>query len=395
MNESAQKPDKKRFPADLLNQTPDERVAYFWKHTSGHRYLNESAETFLDVVVDPAGANILIVYGPPGVGKTTLLEIARRAIIERSRVALVADPGYVPIVGLPAVSMGLPTFNWPDYWSRALVALNEPLVADKRLPRAAARLSQPAAEWPFARKDTRANLLLAWEHALHERRVQAVLIDEAQHIFFGLSGRALQRQLDCVKSQADRTGVLHVLAGTYELLTARNLNAQLTRRSVDIHFPRYRREVAEDVKVFQSVVGIFQRHLPLPEEPDLLGQWEFLYERSAGCVGTLKEWLTKALATATRQEKPMAVWDKYLVKYAHSRPAALKMLQSARRAEADLAEAEEEAEEKLPRLLSTPLQRRKRSPAVPTAPAPAKRGKRPVGERAPGRDPVMEVSNAN
>ena len=32
-------------------------------------------------------------------------------------------------------------------------------------------------------------------------------------------------------------------------------------------------------------------------EPDLVLQSEYFYERSVGCVGVLKDWLTRALAT--------------------------------------------------------------------------------------------------
>ena len=41
------------------------------------------------------------------------------------------------------------------------------------------------------------------------------------------------------------------------------------RRSVEIHFGRYRLDSAEDRLAFKSVVLTFQRHLPLAEEPDL------------------------------------------------------------------------------------------------------------------------------
>jgi len=77
-----------------------------------------------------------------------------------------------------------------------------------------------------------------------------------------------------------------------------NLSAQLSRRSVEIHFGRYRAESAEDCLAFKSVVLTFQRHLPLAEEPDLVGCWEALYEGSLGCIGVLKSWLNRSLAYA-------------------------------------------------------------------------------------------------
>jgi hypothetical protein len=88
------------------------------------------------------------------------------------------------------------------------------------------------------------------------------------------------------------------LLGTYDLLAFRDLNGQLSRRSLDIHFRRYSAESQEDVRVFKNAVLTFQRHLPLENQPDLLPLWEWLYERSVGCIGILKEWLDRALIAA-------------------------------------------------------------------------------------------------
>jgi hypothetical protein len=126
------------------------------------------------------------------------------------------------------------------------------------------------------------------------------MIDEAQHLAKVASGRRLLDQLDVIKSIANRTDTVHVLFGTYDLLAFRNLNGQLSRRSVDVHFPRYRAEVAEERKTFINIVHSFQKTLPLSEAPDLVKVWDFLYERSLGCVGILKQWLAKALSTALR-----------------------------------------------------------------------------------------------
>ncbi len=66
------------------------------------------------------------------------------------------------------------------------------------------------------------------------------------------------------------TTILHCLLGTYELLTFRNLSGQLSRRSVDIHFPRYQVDNPDDIQAFKSVLLTFQRQMPLIKEPDLV-----------------------------------------------------------------------------------------------------------------------------
>jgi hypothetical protein len=77
-----------------------------------------------------------------------------------------------------------------------------------------------------------------------------------------------------------------------------DLNGQLGRRSHDIHFGRYHLEQAADQEDFLRVLVSFEQQLP--EGTDLLGAWELLYERSIGCVGIVKDWLTLAYRSALK-----------------------------------------------------------------------------------------------
>ncbi|WP_198648725.1 TniB family NTP-binding protein, partial [Cyanothece sp. BG0011] len=97
----------------------------------------------------------------------------------------------------------------------------------------------------------------ALENSLSHRKPDVFFIDEAQHMGKMSSGHKLQDQLDCLKSLANMTTILHCLLGTYELLTFRNLSGQLSRRSVDIHFPRYQVDNPDDIQAFKSVLLTF------------------------------------------------------------------------------------------------------------------------------------------
>jgi hypothetical protein len=94
---------------------------------------------------------------------------------------------------------------------------------------------------------------------------------------------------------------VHVLLGTYDLLAFRNLNGQLSRRSIDVHLARYHAEDSDDRQTFINVVRSFEKELPFEDRPDLVRDWEFLYERSLGCIGVLKEWLVRAATVAARK----------------------------------------------------------------------------------------------
>src|SRR5205823_9446897 len=95
-----------------------------------------------------------------------------------------------------------------------------------------------------------AALRLAFERSLQLRKPRAILIDDAEHIAKAARGSKLLDQLDHVKSLAIMTKTVHVLVGTYDLLVVRNLSAQLSRRSVDVHFSRYRATDDNEIRAF-------------------------------------------------------------------------------------------------------------------------------------------------
>jgi hypothetical protein len=189
-------------------------------------------------------------------------------------------------------------FNWRDHFRRLLLSMHEPLVPYKMDP-AHVNGGTLIRSVRSATQPTSADYQYAVEQALRHRRPVAVLIDEAQHLAKIPSGRRLADQLDVIKSIASHTGTVHVLFGTYDLLAFRNLSAQLSRRCFDIHLRRY--QLGDEKRTFLGVLRSFEQNLPLPEAPDLLEDWDYLYERSLGCVGILKEWLNRALAATARQ----------------------------------------------------------------------------------------------
>jgi hypothetical protein len=218
------------------------------------------------------------------------------------------------------------------------------------------------------------------------------MLDEARHLAAVGSGRRLSDQLDVVKSIANCTGTVHVLLGTYGLLAFRNLSAQLSRRSVDIHFSRYRADDPEDRKIFLSVLRSFEQQLPLSEPPELVKDWEYLYERSIGCVGVLKDWLVRALVGVFRRNATVLAF-RDLQSQALSVSQCDKMLAEAVEGEVRLFESAEERGHLRTRLgLNAQEGGRQRSTAEQAArdleiSRPRKQHRRP-GQRRPTRDAI-------
>jgi len=205
-----------------------------------------------------------------------------------------------------------------------------------------------------------------------------------------LRGGDCLRHLDTLKSLANMTSTVHVLIGTHDLLRLTDLNAQLARRSVTLHFPRYHAEQPDDLKEFQKILRTFQRHLPLSVEPDLESHWEYFYEQSLGCTGILKTFLNKAYGTALEQAEPTLtsrLWERHA-----QPPLKLKnMLAEITLGEKALKEQESEAHrDSLRSMLGLSVDARfgEKGGQDERGAAPLKSRERRVGQRQPKRDVI-------
>lgn len=187
-----------------------------------------------------------------------------------------------------------PTGRWSDLYRRLLRVMEEPLI-DRRVKLARHPSAEPKPAFPVAETKGTAALRESFESALRHRRPVVVMLDDAQRFARVTGSRKLSDQQDVIQSLADEADVLFILLGTYQLTQFIGLSGQLARRTTTVHLPRYRIAEPAEANAFLSVLDNFQRHLPLERPPDLLAQHDLLYRRSVGCVGILKDWLTKAL----------------------------------------------------------------------------------------------------
>jgi len=330
------------FPRELLKQSNEDRSAYFEAYTIAHPKLKEATkQTIRFIGHRRAKASCITVFGPTGVGKTTLLQKVEQVLIQEALQDLQTDRGCIPVVMVEATAPESGNFNWKDFFTRSLATLEEPLIDQKIHYGTRGIYRNQEGQLVIESSVASAKLRLALENALKHRHPLAFLIDEAQHLQKMASGRRLQDNMDCIKSIANLTRIPHVLVGTYELLTMRNLSGQLSRRNQDIHFSRYTADCQEDVEAFLNILLTFQRHLPLQEEPDLLSQWEYLYERCLGCIGILKEWLNRAFSDAL-EEEAVTLTYKHLQQRALSITQCKKMLQEIEEGEQALQETVED-----------------------------------------------------
>ncbi|MEL4897801.1 ATP-binding protein [Crocosphaera sp. Alani8] len=190
------------LPPELLEKSIVEKLAYFEGFTVAHPRLKQVYDTLMGTINEPAGASFIFVYGPSGVGKTTLKQRVEQKIIDACLPELTTDRSRIPVVGIEAVAPESRNFNWKDYYTRALIALEEPhsapLIEHKIDPSTSLRVNaersrsidygvrgvyrdifghvviEPKVVAPALRR--------ALENSLSHRKPDVFFIDEAQHM---------------------------------------------------------------------------------------------------------------------------------------------------------------------------------------------------------------------
>ena len=119
------------FPATLLACSTGERLRYFKAQLVGHKHLVETLAEVKRRVRCAQPGRLLLFYGPPGVGKTTLRQLLVKELIVENLAGMQADPGWLPAVAVEAIAPERRAFDWADFYARALRALHEPLLEHK------------------------------------------------------------------------------------------------------------------------------------------------------------------------------------------------------------------------------------------------------------------------
>lgn len=290
------------FPEELLSQSNEAKTNYFKSITIPHRRLKEALDVLLINILEPADTLVFLVFGVTGVGKTTLRLRLEKMLLEEFLPSLRKNPGQIAVTGIEAIPASGGKFSYKDYYTRALEALNEVLIEykvdygihkdegnDLGLLNRAGGQDAPA-------------LRRAMEKVFRYRQLKAFTVDEAQHLLMMAGGHQMLQQMNWIKSIANLTGTVHILFGTYELLNCPTLNGQVGRRSEDIHLSPYEADNPEDMAEFIRVIRTFQHHIPLAQEPKLEQHYEYLFSGSVGCVGLLKNWLTRSLRVALAEQ---------------------------------------------------------------------------------------------
>lgn len=141
------------------------------------------------------------------------------------------------------------------------------------------------------------------ERGFRSRKVHYYMINEIQHITKTGSGRKIRDHMDGLKFLAENTGVTIILGGIYDALDCAELRGQLARRGATAHLPRYHLDIEAEVRAFRVALNTLLKALPIPVAGKVACDWLFFYKKCLGCIGTLKDLLTRALARAVELKR--------------------------------------------------------------------------------------------
>jgi energy-coupling factor transporter ATP-binding protein EcfA2 len=371
-------------------------VQAFMDVTVKHTLQDQAHEAIAFACSDNPSASIIVLAGPTGVGKSTLLSKFADEYLRQRAPEMATDPTLRPIAYSIAVASGHRGFDWKRLFKDAGANLADPFAYQRNRggPRKGAgprrpllRLAGEGVGAAVMREELEAELRL--------RGSGIWIIDEAQHVIRGGRTGAPGDQLDVLKSLGQTSSTKLLLCGTYDLPDYMVGSGQLSRRNSVIRLNRYRWTELGERRVFANVVNALLKRLPeRTKYPDVKANLQFFYVHTLGCVGILKEWVARALAKQlTLGDSALTIEHFRLTRLTANQLAAIN--QEVIDGEARYGEGSDEPDDVLKRSILrgvTVFKQRSRNATEPARACARVRQPRHVGERTPGRDLVGRQS---
>lgn len=121
------------FPKELLFQSVEDRIKYFEKKTVAHPKLVNSYNDLMDKIKVANKDKVLLVYGPSGVGKSTLFKRIKNDYVKRYHNEMEKDKGMIPVLAIETFAPEDGKFDWIDFYSESLKGLQDVLIDEKIL----------------------------------------------------------------------------------------------------------------------------------------------------------------------------------------------------------------------------------------------------------------------
>lgn len=356
----------------------NEKLQDFSRYIFKHPIAMSTFSDLLTALKADASPQVIIFTGPTGVGKSTLARAVCNRLIQHYEAQMAAEMDFLPVVTISAVPPNGNGFSWKDFYIRLLTGQHEPLVDRKLLlPRQTSLFPDHALAGRALEHSVADALRRAVEEYCRRRRTKYLIIDEAHHMLLVNGWQRLECQFECLKSLTIQTGVTILLIGTYRLLDILEQSGQLTRRSQVVNFPRYDLRRTEDRNSFRQILQYLEQKLSEFVPTCLDADADYFYRKCAGCIGILKDWLSRCLEQALEENAPV-IDARFAGRFALKNRGLVTIIEEACLGEAKLADV---GDDRLLDLLNNGVllaREEKHQSSVPRRP----------GRRSPKRDPV-------
>jgi DNA polymerase III delta prime subunit len=372
----------------MSNDAIDPRVAAFRGKKVKHASLELALRDVLRLVKNSRPESVIVLLGPSGVGKSTIVEALERHLIAHYAERIQSDPGFLPFISIKAPTPLDGNFNWKDLFTRMLHTAGEVLINRKVLRHFEVELD--GSTLPSVKGMVREELRRSLESLVRHRSVPFIILDEASAILRVKSGVRPLLQFEILKSLAVEFRIPLILVGAYDLLGVLEGSGQLIRRSDVIHMRRYAAgrstSGVPDEERFTDVLNAFLESMQIQKEPDLLAHADYFFTKSVGCVGVLKDWLDRALVDALSTPEQILTRD-IIERQALKNRQLVRLVNEALAGELRLEDVSDDDLAHLMGMEYTPSLHMAAPVVSIDSPKGRKRSGR-VGQRGPSRDPV-------
>ena len=252
-----------------------------------HPKIVKIVSRMMNALTPDSGCAIVMLVAPPGAGKSHAARAVHRKVHSAARSSAAWTEDSVPAILLKIGDEGKSDFDFRSVYSEICEAGHAPPIPHRgapRLPHAEVDTGRGA---PFRQRR-------AAQKAIHDRKTQIVMLDEAAHILNAKSNETLLRHAKAVKTLADDSTAVLSLICSYDGLPLLKIDSQLRRRIKLVHFERYRDDLDEDKRHYRSAVLSISEALAL-DRAEIGDRIPLLMERTVGCIGATFDVFKRAI----------------------------------------------------------------------------------------------------
>ena len=303
----------------------------FHKYHVLHPKLRIARDQIISLISSPERIKLIFLVGPKGSDRETLMRTVEAWVIENLLPQLSKDRELMPMIRVTVPAPEYADFAWNGLFRRMLRACDEVLVEKKSGPD---YLLTPRPYRALSALQNRDALKFSVEQTLLHRRPAAVVLEGAERLRKGANGLEFLGHLDVLDFLARKTSVPHILVGDYRMLDYLELDNHI------VHLPRYLSNSTDERREFLGIARDFALQMDLREIDHILSNADYLFQKTLGCVDTLKDWFGRALRLCLDEKRSQPTWDD-LTSTALSGKACRKLIQDIQAGEALLADSAE------------------------------------------------------